>query len=198
MKMLKVSLITCLSMMILISTTQAQTSPTANNEGRSFTMTVIGGANELLKALEGEIKPIYEVDGKRVEEGKLGIFPDDIKSVGILKSEAATDKYGAEGKYGAVHIYTYKGNGPDPAKMLNVDPLEREKELWKASAYTRKNSTWDDFLVIVDGVKSNKSFSEFGFKNVKEIKITAEEDQMLKYDMGEKRGLIFVTTKDNN
>ncbi|WP_458333997.1 hypothetical protein [Peijinzhouia sedimentorum] len=198
MKMLKVSLITCLSMMILISTIQAQNSPIANNEGRSFTMTVIGGANELLRALEGEIKPIYEVDGKRVDESQLGIFPDDIKSVGILKSEAARDKYGEEGKYGAVHIYTFKGNGPDPAKMLNVDPLEREKELWKASANTRKNSTWDDFLLIVDGVKSNKPFSEFGFKNVKEIKITAEEDQMLKYEMGEKRGLIFVTTKDNN
>src|SRR5690606_22512442 len=91
---------------------------------------VIGDANELICTLEGEIKPIYEVDGKRVDENQLGIFPDDIKSVGILKSEAATDKYGSEGKYGAVHIYTFKGNGPDPAKMLNVDPLEREKELW--------------------------------------------------------------------
>jgi hypothetical protein len=198
MKVLKTTLISCLSVIVMISTIQAQTPQVANNDGRSFTMTVIGGANELLRALEGEIKPIYEVDGKRVEDGKLGIFPDDIKSVGILKSEAATDKYGAEGKYGAVHIYTYKGNGPDPAKVLNVDPLKREKELWKASAYTRKNSTWDDFLLIIDGVKSNKSFSEFGFNNVKEIKITAEEDQMLKYDMGEKRGLIFVTTKDNN
>lgn len=185
-------------MIILISTLNAQTYSQATNNGRSFTMTVIGGTNELLRALEGEIKPIYEVDGKRVDESKLGVFPDDIKSVGILKPEAATEKYGKDGKYGSVHIYTFKGNGPDPAKMLNVDPLEREKEIWKASAYTRKNSTWDDFLVIVDGVKSDKSFSEFGFKNVKEIKITAEEDQMLMYDMGEKRGLIFVTTKDNN
>jgi hypothetical protein len=197
MKVLKTTLISCLSLIVMVSAVQAQTYSKAAKTS-AFSVTVMGGVDEVIRSFEGEIKPIYEVDGKRVDETALGIFPDDIKSVGILKSEAARAKYGEEGKYGAVHIYTFKGTGPDPAKLLNVDPLEREKELWKASAYTRKNSSWDDFLVIVDGVKSNKSFSEFGFKNVKEIKITAEEDQMLKYEMGEKRGLIFVATKDKN
>lgn len=50
-------------------------------------------------------KPLYFVDGTKTKESVVNeINPDAIESINVLKGEKAIEKYGEEGKNGAIEI----------------------------------------------------------------------------------------------
>ncbi len=190
-KATRLGLISCIVILACVPLVYGQ-NPT-NEVGFSFTV-MSNGADKIIRAFEGNIKPIYEVDGKRVGPSQLGVLPDDIKSVGILKPVAAIGKYGDEVKFGAIHIYTFAGDGPDPSKIGDEDPLLNAKSAWESSAYSKSKYTWDQFLVIINGEKSDKVFSELGLRAVTELTITVDEETKKKYNACTKLGVLFIKT----
>ncbi len=64
--------------------------------------------NKLLIDANGK-KPLFIVNGKEIEDGKLDdINPDKIKHISVLKGKAATKEYGEKAKDGVILIETKK------------------------------------------------------------------------------------------
>jgi len=108
--------------------------------------------------------PLFVVDGIIIRKGELDLDPDDIKSITVIKDQAAIDKYGKNGRNGVVEIVT-----KNPKKTLRklrktsvidtiitFDPNTYEE---KVSIVAHQASK--DPLVVLDGVV-------IGQKNVKE------------------------------
>ncbi|WP_246254382.1 M56 family metallopeptidase [Pedobacter foliorum] len=70
-----------------------------------------------LEVSDSNLKPLYFVDGEKVEGLKLSsINPNDIASIEVLKSKTATEIYGEEAKDGVIKITTKAKQTPDLKK----------------------------------------------------------------------------------
>ncbi|MBW8243377.1 TonB-dependent receptor plug domain-containing protein [Muricauda oceani] len=57
----------------------------------------------------GKDKPLYYIDGKKAKSKDIkNMSPNDIKSMSVLKGDAAIDKYGKKAKNGVIEITTKK------------------------------------------------------------------------------------------
>ena len=85
----------------------------------------IRGAN----SITGDNSPLYVIDGVIVEnppspggisQNLLGISPEDIESVDVLKDASATAIYGSRGSNGVIVITTKKGKIGAPTLSINA------------------------------------------------------------------------------
>ena len=68
----------------------------------------------------GKDKPIYVVDGERVENIE-NIDPKTIESISVLKNESAIAKYGEEGKNGVIEVTTKSATAKNTLKDASND-----------------------------------------------------------------------------
>ncbi len=55
-------------------------------------------------------EPLYLLDGKEIKKDKIEIDTENIKSINVIKGDAAIKKYGKKGKDGVIEIITKKKN----------------------------------------------------------------------------------------
>ena len=68
-----------------------------------------------IKSIDSKNPPIYFLDGVLIDKTKMdAINPDNIESINVLKDKKATDKYGENGKNGAIEIKTKKFHSVPP------------------------------------------------------------------------------------
>ena len=70
----------------------------------------------------GKNKPIYVLDGKKVEDIE-NMDPTTIESISVLKNESAVAKYGEEGKNGVIEITSKSANAKKAAKDYAKEKL---------------------------------------------------------------------------
>lgn len=92
---------------------------------------VISYSKDAAKDAENSKKPLYIVDGKKVEDISL-IAPQGIESITVLKDKTSTEKYGAEAENGVVLITLKKvmdatENTPVSVKTAAVTDAAEEK-----------------------------------------------------------------------
>jgi len=88
----------------------------------------------VIKVGDTGAQPLIIVDGKPKEDGLVGLNPEDISSISVLKDENATAVYGEKGKNGVILIVTKKSNKDNKIgitiEKINVEvpPKENKKD----------------------------------------------------------------------
>ena len=99
--------------------------------------------NKQLVTLNGEIKPLYFVDGKEFTGDLNKLDPHKIESINVLKGQSAIAKYGEKGKNGVIEIIrkpNSKVNATDT--VPKTDPIFSKTEI-EASVNKKE---WQTFL----------------------------------------------------
>lgn len=144
---------------------------------------VISYSKDAAKDAGNSKKPLYIVDGKKVEDISL-IAPQGIESITVLKDKANIEKYGAEAENGVVLITLKKvtdaeaekvdeapASGKDEEPMIEIEPKFNGEGADVFAKYVNMNLTYP---TDTDGKKSGRvlvSFTVGTDGKVKNVKI---------------------------
>ena len=121
-------------------------------------------------------KPIVIVNGTQtVPNFKIDAIPtDQIASVNVLKGKMAEEKYGSDGKYGAIEIFTKKGT-------FSIGKTE---------------STTDKPMIIINGKKagSQVEMNDINSNAIKKINVLKGKVAIEKYGEEGENGVVEITT----
>jgi len=120
-------------------------------------------------------KPLYEVDGKEVDETEVKrVRPENIESIDVLKDASATAIYGDKGKNGVVRITT-KVTGAKSAQLA-----DRFKG-----------------LVVINGKTQNQPFNlnSLDPNKIKSMNVLKGSNAITKYGVSGKDGVIIIELK---
>ncbi|GAB5553882.1 MAG: hypothetical protein Sapg2KO_34730 [Saprospiraceae bacterium] len=146
------------------------------------------------KMFEGKL--IF-VDGVKTKVGEPlvdNLYADDVKSINIIKGEAAIEKYGAKGKTGVIEIVT-KANA-----VQNERPVDKS-----ASSYFKIRDNSDEAdkkkpLIVINGkvIGSSKSIDELKInkEDIKAVSVLKDKSAESIYGSAGKNGVVLITLKE--
>ena len=122
-------------------------------------------------------KPLLVINGKRFRymDKIADVDPGDIDHINVYKDEEALEKYGEEGKFGVVEIFTKKSNifiHGNKTETENIDPLYVvDGEIQPAKRDAAKDIDPDNIkeINVLKGEKALKKYGELGVNGVVEI-----------------------------
>lgn len=105
--------------------------------------------------------PLYVVDGLVRESGQMGLSPDDIESIQVLKDASSTAIYGSRGSNGVILITTKKGHSGHRQISFNaqVGISDVYKKYDTLSPY--------EFAVAYREIKNPQAFTDEEFEGYK-------------------------------
>lgn len=125
--------------------------------------------------LKGANTALYVVDGKiTAYDIAKDINTSSLKSVNVLKGNAAVEKYGEQGKNGVIELNTKDNNAPVVVTGHKIEPL-----------------------YVIDGVVQDNSFSmnSISPNDIQSIDVLKDASAVSKYGEKGKNGVIQITTK---
>ncbi len=158
-------------------------------------------------------KPLIVIDGQIQDEGfdLNSIKSDNIKSLQVLKGEAALKKYGERAKNGALEIKILSddeimeeekrdkavGSEPVPVTIkIYEDPAKKDGEIERLRIYNEEISK-SNALYVVNGKEMDKNFDPktLDHSNIKSIDILKGAMATEKYGEKGKNGVIEIDLK---
>lgn len=155
-------------------------------------------------------KPLIIMDGKEVAND-ISLNPRNIKSMSVLKNDAAIEQYGARGENGVILI-TSKKDGDDEVKGGDViiyhhgTNKEEEKDDRATKVIVRSSSKEDststllaDVLFLVDGKEAASSeVRGLDANKIESMTVFKDEAMIEQYGEKAKNGVIAIATKEEN
>ncbi|MDR0955415.1 MAG: hypothetical protein LBM20_08605 [Rikenellaceae bacterium] len=133
--------------------------------------------------------PLYFLDGERITD--LNLLPNNYASVTVLKKEKAIERYGEEGKYGAI-LYTSRGQTiPQPAAPAQLTV--------SASASATDEVPEGDPLLFIDGEKRDIGTTDLTQLDITSVSVIKNKS-ILEVYYGEegKNGVVLITTRQDD
>ncbi len=128
---------------------------------------------------EGDVEvidPLVIVDGKRVDDIN-DVDPNTIKSVQVLKAEAAIAQYGEEGKNGVIIVKT-KGDETS-ASVIRLSVVQ------------------DSVLYILNGERVKyEQVTKLNAEDIKHIRVLKGEEAIKNYGEAGQNGVMIIETKE--
>ena len=157
-------------------------------------------------------KPLYFVDGTQTKESVVNeINPDAIESITVLKGEKAIEKYGEEGKNGAIEIKMKKKEVSILEKLENrmpicglvegieiplIDSTIIYKNQFPGTVCQALVNNISEPKFIVDGeIVTNEFFKNISPNEISTIVILKEKEAMALFGTNGKNGVIVIKTK---
>lgn len=139
-------------------------------------------------------KPLYYVDGYEVKEFE-DANTDNIKSVNVLKGDAATKKYGERAKNGVVEISSKKEAKDN--QFIIVDNIHINVESGETTTLDKNNaSDIKKALFIIDGKEATKKqIKKLDPNEIKSMNVIKGEAATKKYGNKGKNGVIEIILK---
>ena len=161
-------------------------------------------AHPALIVADGVIKPNMKIDD---------IAADNIKSVNVLKGEAATKKYGDKGKDGVIEITT-KGQATYVVRSDNqyntVEDKKSEGSNQNVNVSTNLNVNESKVenikiramdhqpLIVIDGIVSpNQNLGSIAPNEIESIHVLKDQTAKIKYGDKGKNGVLEIRLKNN-
>ncbi|MEM9823909.1 MAG: M56 family metallopeptidase, partial [Bacteroidota bacterium] len=154
-------------------------------------------------------KPLLFVDNKISYESIDDLDIDQVKTVNVLKGEAALEKYGEKAKNGVVEVYT-KGNEAQIVQGNKTlkGQIEEEKAVPQTNDSAKEPSIVVDGkepLIVIDGkVKIrqekgtvNEKLKELNPSEIAGISVLKGERALEAYGDAGENGVVEITTKSN-
>ncbi|KDN55533.1 M56 family metallopeptidase [Flavobacterium seoulense] len=170
--------------------------------------------------LTDEKKPLIILDGHRNHKLKVediqNIDPNSIEQITVLKDKNAANKYGEEGKNGAIEITTKEKIGkngfstkgyklkshtkPNTKQDIQVIGFKTGSSSGNANqqktVFDGEYLNREKILVIVDGKKSKTAVSDINPDSIESINVLKDKSAEDKYGEEGKNGVIEITTKE--
>ena len=147
-------------------------------------------------------KMLTIVDGKEITNAEMAsINPADIKSISVLKEQAAIDAYGEKGLNGALIITLY---GADENRETSLNELNDNNQISIFAAENNNQLSVEPFdknktLIIVDGkITTHSNLNEFSPSNIESIKVLKGEKAIAEYGEKGKNGVMIITLKKDS
>ena len=131
---------------------------------------------------------LYFIDGKQTNKKNVdALKPTDIKSMNVLESKSATDKYGDKGKNGAVEI-TMKKAGDYSSIGLKTQPTNENKNFdFKGLVYINGKEKDNSKRDVLKSIKS---------EDIKSMNAIRPVDAIKRFGSRAKDGVIEITLKN--
>jgi len=167
-----------LPMVLLIAVITSSSRPQDLYEYQGPQRIDTSGEGNLPSTFPSDFKGIYLVDGKIVSTDKLkDIAPSDIKSIKVLKGEAAVKAFGDKGENGVIKIFLKKDNVQSNKKEVTVD--EKPQPLY-----------------IIDGKSVSKDvLDQLNPDKIASIDVLKDESAVKKYGEKGENGVVEITLK---
>lgn len=154
----------------------------SKNSHKAKAVTIGGGTFKGLVLIDGKIKPLKELDAA------------EIRSMSVLKGQAAIEKYGEKGKNGVMEIYTndFAKKHPEQFKKEGVqDPEPSAVTIASKGGITNP-------LYIVDGNVVDSGFvSQLKGKDIQSITVLKDKKALEQYRGKGKNGVIIIHIKED-
>ena len=174
---------------------QEQQDPVQQKQTANHPITISDGKDSSAgnNIFGGDRPPLYIVDGKETDTIE-DLLPENIESISILKSHAATDHlpYGEKGKNGVVIITTKSAQSLKvdiPVNATDQNPTMR----WQDSTSTQAPYV-DTPLYIVDG-KETCTIANISPENIESISVLKDQAAYSNYGEKGKNGVVIITLK---
>lgn len=131
--------------------------------------------------------PLTIVDGKERKDIHE-IDPNDIKTITVLKGEAALEKYGIKGRDGVVEITTKKNR--TAKKKSERDGYEKAIVITKDEANLSKNP-----LIILNGEEYDRTLDSIDPEVIQSVNVYKGEAALRKYGEKGRDGVVEVRAK---
>lgn len=143
----------------------------------SFSKSAEGLGSGLKLFAKNGTKPLVVLNGKQVEYESLNeMNPNEILSINVLKSEAATSKYGADGANGVFEIVTKDAN----SKSINQLDEEDKNDRSGIKSFMRRNKevsnvSWNHQFKTMDIKLKDGTQEKYMLNNVASMKRAEEK-----------------------
>ncbi|MBO3097298.1 M56 family metallopeptidase [Gelidibacter pelagius] len=138
--------------------------------------------------------PLYILDGKEISEQEMQtVDPNTIKSLDVIKDNAATKKYGEKGKNGVILITSKK---PGNSKLEDKEIITIVESKYENQNIISISNNGERPLYIIDGEEiTKKEMEKMDLSTFGTIEILKDEDATKKYGEKGKNGVVLITTK---
>ncbi|GGK46432.1 MULTISPECIES: M56 family metallopeptidase [Flavobacteriaceae] len=155
-------------------------------------------------------KPIVYVDGELSDNNALeSTNPNSIKSVSVLKGEAAMEQYGEKGKNGLILITTKENkksvnllnsdkeiDASENVYIIKSDEKGKKDKIIKSQNFIKFSSTEEQPLYILNEKEiTSKEMEGIDPNTIKAINVLKDEAAVEKYGDKGKNGVIIITLK---
>ncbi|MFD2101223.1 M56 family metallopeptidase [Flagellimonas iocasae] len=146
-------------------------------------------------------KPLIIIDGKekpKADMDNLGLEPEEIESMNVLKDEMAVEKYGAKGSKGVVEITTKKFKGSKTELTVTGYGQHLVKADDKSNGVSIRTSSDVKPLIVIDGkeqLKADMDNLDMAPEKIESITVLKDKTATEKYGEKGKNGVIEITTK---
>lgn len=157
--------------------------------------------NVAVNSLTYDTSPLIVVDGiekRNATMDYLGMGPEEIESMNVLKGEAAKQKYGAKGSKGVVEITTKKFKGSKTELTVTGYGQHLVKADEKSSGVAIRSSSDVKPLIVIDGkeqLKADMDNLDMAPEKIESITVLKDKTATEKYGEKGKNGVIEITTK---
>lgn len=188
----------------------------SKSQNKGASTKVSSDSNVAVNSLTYDTSPFIIIDGvekRNATMDDLGMGPEEIESMNVLKGEAAKQKYGAKGAKGVVEITTKKFKGSkteltvtgygqhlvktdeksNGTSSINVDESDENVSIRISS----KNPP----LIVIDGKEKPKAdMDNLGLEpeDIESINVLKDKTATEKYGEKGKNGVIEITTKNED
>lgn len=159
-----------------------------------------------IKGKEKGEMPLYIVDGEELDGSIKDIRSKDIESVHVLRGEQAIDKFGEEGKNGAIMIETKKKRTADEVVVMGYGSMKKGnsssidnimvRQGEKAEAVRIKGRSGNEQpYVILDGEDYTGSLDDLDPDKIESISVLKDHSAETLYGDKAKNGVIIINSK---
>lgn len=150
-----------------------------------------------IKGLDDENPPLLVLDGERkgamTSDLDQQLDPDDIAYINVIKGEQAIQKYGQEGTYGVVEVWTKGYESEESIELLK----EGEESVRIMGLEGKMPPIWyldgEEQGLLIESIEESLSPDEISF-----IRVTKGKDAEAVYGEKGKNGIVEVWTKDKH
>ncbi len=183
---------------VILVRTKASVRDLPDNTGKAEVVRIKGKE-------KGEM-PLYIVDGEELDGSIKDIRSKDIESVHVLKGEQAIDKFGEEGKNGAIMIETKKKRTADEVVVMGYGSMKKGnsssidnimvRQGEKAEAVRIKGRSGNEQpYVILDGEDYTGSLDDLDPDKIESISVIKDHSAEALYGDKAKNGVIIINSK---